>query len=180
MSIQNIRGTALPTGLDPAGDRLNLSVLVSPRLIPNSSASGTLAEFPDFIDWPNTVSKLHFKVEFQGGPAFPTQHLTEPGFPTLDSISWKALFPPSSPVETFGFEDKSRLFVRSYPTKNILGFVEEQYRAFAVAAADHKPTLSELGFDVRGQRGPGLIGQNAIGNQQVQDRLDEQLNAILK
>jgi hypothetical protein len=179
MSIQNIMWTALPNGLNPAGDRLKLSVLVSPRLITNSGASGTLAEFPDFIDWPNTVSKLHFKVEFQGGPAFPTQHLTEPGFPTLDSISWKALFPPSSPVETFGFEDKSPLFVRSYPTKNILGFVEEQYRAFAVAAADHKPTLSELGFDVPGPRGPGLIGQIAIGNQQVQDRLDELLNAML-
>src|SRR5260370_705901 len=180
MSTQTIMWTTLPNGLNPAGDRLKLSVLVSPRLITNSGASGTLAEFPDFVDWPTSVSKLRFKVEFQGGPVFPAQHLTEPGFPKLDSIAWKDLFPPSSPVETFGFEDKSRLFVRSYPTKNILGFVEEQYRAFAVAAADHKPTLSELGFDVRGQRGPGLIGQIAIGNQQVQDRLDEQLNAILK
>src|SRR5260370_4179024 len=105
MSIQNIMWTALPNGLDPAGDRLKLSVLVSPRLITNSAASGTLAEFPDFIDWPTIVSKLHFKVEFQGGPAFPAQHLTEPGFPALDSDLWKALFPPSSPVAPVCFED---------------------------------------------------------------------------
>ena len=180
MSIQNIMWTALPNGLSAAGDHLKLSVLVSPRLITNSGGSGTLAEFPDFIDWPTTVSKLHFRVEFQGGPALPAEHLTEPAFPALDSAAWKALFPGSSPVETFNFEDKSPLFVRSYPTKNILGFVEQQYGAFAVAAADHKPTLSELGFDVRGPRGPGLIGQIAIGNQQVLDRLNEQLNAMLR
>jgi hypothetical protein len=172
--------TALPNGLNPAGDRLKLSILVSPRLITKSGASGTLAEFPDFVDWPATVAKLRFKVEFKGGPAFAAQPLTEPGFPALDSVAWKALFPPGSPVQTFGFEDNSPLFVRSYPTKNVLGFVEEQYKAFAVAAADHKPTLSELGFDVSGPRGPGRIGSLAIGNQALQDRLDEQLHTLLR
>ncbi|HKE34476.1 MAG TPA: hypothetical protein VKB66_04710 [Candidatus Acidoferrum sp.] len=178
MSTQNIMWTALPNGLNAAGDRLKISVLVSPRLITNS-ASGTLAEFPDFLDWPTTVSKLRFKVEFQSGPAFTVQPFTEPGFPGLDSAAWKALFGPNSPVQSFGFEDKSPFFVRSYPTRNVLAFVEEQYRAFAVAAADHKPTLSELGFDVEGKRGPGHIDQIAIGNQQVQDGLDRELNEIL-
>jgi hypothetical protein len=180
MSTQNIMWTALPNGLNPAGDRLKLSVLVSPRLITNSGASGTLAEFPDFIDWPATVAKLRFQVEFQGGPSFTAQPVTEPGFPGLDSAAWKALFPATSPVQSFGFEDKSPLLVRSYPTKNIFGFVEEQYRLFAVSTADHKPTLSELGYDVAGPRGHGLISRIAIGDQQTQDRLDEQLTAILK
>jgi hypothetical protein len=180
MSTQHILWTALPNGLTPAGDHLKVSVLVSPRLITNSGASGTLAEFHDFIDWPATVAGLRFRVEFQGGPSFTAQHVTEAGFPALDSAAWKALFPPRSPVESFGFEDNSALAVRSYPTKNILRFVEQQYRAFAVAAADHKPTLSELGFDVRGPRGPGQIGQLAIGSAQLQNRLDEELDARLK
>ncbi len=180
MSTQNIMWTVLPNGLNPAGDRLKLSILVSPRLITNSGASGTLAEFPNFVDWPVTVSNLRFRVEFQGGPAFPAQHVTEPHFPALDSAAWIALFPPGSPVVSFSFEDNSPFFVRSYPTKNILAFVQEQYRAFAVATADHKPTLSELGFDVRGQRGPGLIDRIAIGNKQLQEHLDAELNAILK
>src|SRR3978361_320084 len=131
MSTQNIMWTALPNGLNAAGDRLKLSILVSPRLITGSGAAGTLAEFPDFVDWPATVAKLRFKVELKGGPAFPAQPLTEAGFPALDSIAWKALFPPGSPVQTFGFEDNSPLFVRSYPTKNVLGFVAQQYKAFA-------------------------------------------------
>jgi hypothetical protein len=180
MSTQNIMWTALPNGLTPAGDHLKLSVLVSPRLITDSGTTGKLAEFPDFLDWPATISKLRFKVEFKAGPAFNSQHFTEPGFPALDSVAWKALFPASSPVQTFGFEDNSPLFVRSYPTKNILAFVEEQYRAFAVANPDRKPTLSELGFDVEGKRGPGLFQQIAIGNQQIQDELDRQLNLLLE
>ena len=154
MSTQNIMWTALPNGLNAAGDRLKLSVLVSPRLITNSGASGTLAEFPDFIDWPATVAKLRFEVEIQGGATFPATPVTEPSFPGLDSLAWKALFTPSSPVVTFAFEDKSPLFVRSYPTKNVLAFVEQQYRAFAVAAADHKPSLSELGSTSQGARVP--------------------------
>jgi len=180
MSTQNIMWTALPNGLNPSGDRLKISVLVSPRLLTNSGASGTLAEFPDFIYWPATIAKLRFQVEFQGGPTFTAQPVVEPGFPVLDSAAWKALFPASSLVQSFGFEDKSPLFVRSYPTKNILAFVEEQYRLFAVVAADHKPTLSELGFDVAGPRGHGLISRIAIGDRGMQDRLDERLNAILR
>ena len=179
MSTQNILWTALPNGLNPAGDHLKVSVLVSPRLVTDSGASGKLAEFHDFIDWPATVATLRFRVEFQGGPAVSANPFTEPGFPALDSAAWKALFPPSSPVESFGFEDKSGLAVRSYPTKNILAFVEQQYRAFAVATADHKPTLSELGFDVRGPRGPGRIHEIAIGNKQLQNRLDIELDARL-
>jgi hypothetical protein len=179
MSVQQIMWTALPNGLNANGDHLKISVLVSPRLTTNSGVSGTLDEFPDFLDWPATVAALRFRVEFQGGPSFTSPPIKPPA-PGFDSAAWKALFPPSSPVVSFAFEDKSGLAVRSYPTKNILAFVEEQYRAFAVAAGDHKPALSELGFDVQGPRGPGRIHQLAIGNKQVQDRLDFLLDAQLK
>src|SRR5215831_12554235 len=135
MSVQQIMWTALPNGLNANGDHLKISVLVSPRLTTNSGASGTLDEFPNFLDWPAIVADLRFRVEFQGGPAFTAQPIKPPA-PGFDSAAWKALFPPSSPVVSFAFEDKSGLAVRSYPTKSILAFVEEQYRAFAVAAAD--------------------------------------------
>ena len=84
MSIQNIMWTTLPNGFTPAGDKLKLSVLVSPRLITNGPA-GTLAEFPDFLDWPTVVSHLTFRVEFQGGPIFPANPVVEPGFPALEA-----------------------------------------------------------------------------------------------
>ena len=91
MSTQNIMWTALPNGLTSAGDKLRLSVLVSPRLITNA-AVGTLAEFPDFLDWPAKVAGLTFTVEFQGGPSVAAGRVTEPGYPALDSPAWKALF----------------------------------------------------------------------------------------
>ena len=67
MSTQNIMWTSLPNGLTVAGDKLRLSVLVSPRLTANAAA-GTLGEFPDFLDWPAKVAGVSFNVEFQGGP----------------------------------------------------------------------------------------------------------------
>src|SRR5262249_20577614 len=97
MSIQNIMWTALPNGLNAAGDRLRVSVLVSPRLITSPAPDGTLREFPDFLDWPRTVAGLRFKVEFQGGPTASASHVTEPGFPALDSPAWTALFDKRTP-----------------------------------------------------------------------------------
>jgi hypothetical protein len=65
MSTQNVMWTALPNGFTAAGNRLRLSVLVSPRLAANT-AVGTLAEFPDFLNWPATAGGLNFTAEFLG------------------------------------------------------------------------------------------------------------------
>src|SRR5258708_4934856 len=116
MSTRSIMWTALPNGLTPAGDRLRLSILVSPRLTANT-AVGTLAEFPDFLDWPATVAKAGFTVEFQGGPTVAATPVTEPGYPALDSAAWKALFHSQIPVISYPFDDRSGLPFRSFPTK---------------------------------------------------------------
>ena len=108
MSTQNIMWTALPNGLTPDGTRLRLSVLVSPRLTADA-ATGTLAEFPDFQDWPAQVAGLTFSVEFTGGPTVSATPVVEPGNPALDSPAWKALFPATFPVRSYAFDDRSAL-----------------------------------------------------------------------
>ena len=65
MSIRNIMWTALPNGFNAAGDKLKLSVLVSPRLVTNGPA-GTLAEFPDFLDWPAVREPSHVQSRIPG------------------------------------------------------------------------------------------------------------------
>ena len=92
MSVQTIMWTALPNGLSAAGDRLRLSVLVSPRLVTDNGTDGTLAQFPSFLDWPAVVAGLRFAVQFQGGPTFEAAPVTQPPYPALDSAAWKALF----------------------------------------------------------------------------------------
>ena len=145
MSTQNIMWTALPNGLTQDGTSLRLSVLVSPRLTANA-ATGTLAEFPDFQDWPATVAGLTFSVEFTGGPTVSATPVVEPGNPALDSPAWKALFPATFPVRSYAFDDRSPLAVRSFPTKKVLSFLTNLYQTVAAQWPPQMPTVDQYGF----------------------------------
>jgi len=176
MSTQNIMWTALPNGLTAAGDRLRLSVLVSPRLVTNTSV-GTLAEFPEFLNWPEMVSGLSFTVEFQGGPTVTANPVTEPGNPALDSAAWTALFDRTIPVNSYVFDDRSDLAVRSFPTKKVLSFLTSVYQTIAVQSAQEKPGLAQLGF---GDNGPGLVPLNQIAIYSDQQAgLEERIDVLL-
>jgi hypothetical protein len=177
MSTENIMWTALPNGFTAAGDGSRLSVLVSPRLITNA-AVGTLTEFPDFLDWPATVSGLTFMVEFQGGPTVPASPVTEPGNPALDSAAWTALFDSTFPVRSYAFDDRFGVPVRSFPTKKVLSFLTNAYQTIAVQSAQQKPNLSQLGFDPTGARGLVSFDQIAVYSDQ-QAGLEREINAIL-
>ena len=170
MSIRNIMWTALPNGLTKAGDRLQLSVLVSPRLITNTGTTGLLNEFPDFLDWPQTVLGLTFKVEIQGGPTFNVT-LPPAAKGALDSPAWVAMFHKDTGVTSYAFDDKSGLNVLSYPTKKVLSFVKQQYQTIAVNSATDKPTLQDLGLADDSRR-KGL-GQIAICLLYTSDAADE-------
>jgi len=176
MSTQNIMWTALPNGVTAAGNQLRLSVLVSPRLVTNA-ATGTLAEFPDFLDWPATVGGLRFTVEFQGGPVVPATPVTEPGNPALDSAAWTALFDRAIPVNSYAFDDRSDLPVRSFPTKKVFSFLTNTYQTIAVQSPQQKPSLAQLGF---GDNGPGLVPLNQIAiYSDEQAGLEERINVLL-
>jgi hypothetical protein len=176
MSTQNIMWTALPNGFTLAGNQLRLSVLVSPRLVTNT-ATGTLDEFPAFLDWPATVAGLSFRVEFQGGPTVPATPVTEPGNPALDSAAWRALFDGTISVNAYAFDDRSDLAVRSFPVKKVFSFLTNAYQTIAVQSAQQKPNLAQLGF-VPGAPGVVPFNQIAIYSDE-QAGLEERLNVLL-
>jgi len=156
MSIQTIMWTALPNGLSVAGDRLQLSVLVSPRLVTDNGTDGTLAQFKSFLDWPAVVTGLRFSVQFQGGPTFEAQPVTEPPYPAPDSAAWTALFHNDTFVRSYEFDDRIGRAVRSFPTKQVLSFVRDQYTFFAVNSPSEKPNVETLGWDPEGAGGAQL------------------------
>jgi len=177
MSTQNIMWTALPNGFTAAGDQLRLSVLVSPRLITNA-AVGTLAEFPEFLNWPETVRALSFTVEFQGGPTVPAMQVVEPGNPALDSTAWMALFDRAFPVNSYAFPDRSDLPVRSFPTKKVFSFLTNVYQTIAVRSAQQKPSLADLGFN---PFVPSLVRLDQIAiYSDEQAGLEDGINRILR
>jgi len=124
MSTRNIMWTALPNGLTSDGKHLVVTVLVSPRLVTDNGIDGTLKQFGDFIDWPNTVGSLKFRVEILGGPSLTATPTVEPGYPALDSAAWRALFDRDSYVKSYAFDDRANAKVRSFPTKQILSFIK--------------------------------------------------------
>src|SRR5262249_40425361 len=148
--------TALPNGFTAAGDKLKLSVLVSPRLIANGP-TGTLAEFPDFLDWPAVVGTLKFRVVFQGGPTITTSPVVELDFSYLDSAAWKALFNSHTPVTSYAFEDKVGVNVRSFPVRKVFSYLKTQYQNIAVTSPAIKPNLQQLGISRDRERHFGAL-----------------------
>jgi hypothetical protein len=168
--------TALPNGLTPTGDRLRLSVLVSPRLVTNGPA-GKLAVFPEFLDWPAVIGNLKFKVEFQGGPGATVTRVALPGFPALDSPAWRALFSEGTPVTSYAYENMVGLNVRSFPTKKVVSFLKQRYQQIAVSSPQSKPGLTALGI---GPNTPGDVGLGQLViDGAMQRRLDFELNGLL-
>jgi hypothetical protein len=117
-------------------------------------------------------------VQFQGGPAFGAQPVVEPPYPALDSAAWNALFHKDTFVRSYQFDDRAGRAVRSFPTKQVLGFVRNQYKFFAVNSPGEKPNIEALGFDPTGARG-GQLGQIVLSPQLVR-QLDGRLDTLLK
>src|SRR4029077_10571306 len=60
---------------------------------------------------------------------------------TPDGDLWKKLFGPQTPVAGFVFKDMSKVNLRSYAVRNVLGFLRKHYGKLAVQAASNHPTL---------------------------------------
>ncbi len=126
--------TALPNGRD--GDRLHLSVHVSPRLT-HPSGAGTLADFPALVSWP--PPDLSFEVVFAGLNPMRGTIVT-----TGDPATWGLLFPPSSPVRSFVPPDRSGIPIHTYPVTKIAQFLQDHYSEVAVDSPETFPAIADL------------------------------------
>lgn len=125
--------TALPNGRD--GDRLHLSVHVSPRLTPASTT--TLADFPALASWP--PADLSVRVVFPGLDPFRGSIVSEP-----DPALWAKLFPSTSTVRAHEFHDYSALPIHTYPITKILAFLQDQYTNAALTSPEFFPAIDDL------------------------------------
>lgn len=142
MAKQKIVWTAVPYGRvseGPFKGCLRVSVVVSPRLTPLTAAEQKLGApgHVEFHDWPKTLSQLKLQLQIAGTPGLlPLAPLS-----VASSELWAALFSADTPVAGFQYQDMSRVNLRSYAVRNVLGFVREHYGRLAVAAAGTHPTL---------------------------------------
>jgi len=139
MAKETILWTLLPYGRSPAegpGEgRWRLSVVVSPRLTPQAAGEQTLASFPEWLDWPATLAGARFAT-WIGSDLVKLVPLSEP-----DSDVWKRLFGEETPVAGFVFKDMSKVNLRSYAVRQVLGFMRRHYGRLAADAGHDRPSL---------------------------------------
>lgn len=134
MATQTIVWTALPNGRDRDG-RLRVSIVASPRLTPQAASEQVLKAFPEWLDWPATLRDVRFLLRVGNQPV-ELKVTSEP-----DSDLWRRLFTEATTVAGFQFRDMSRVNLRSYAVRNVLGMLRTHYGRLAVQSTGTHPTL---------------------------------------
>lgn len=166
MAQQKIVWTALPKGWlrsGPHAGALCVSIVVSPRLTPQTAAEQRLSApgFADFHHWPLTLRDIRLGVRI-AGQLVPVEPLSP-----ADEDLWQALLGPDTPVAGFQFTDASAFNLRSFPVRHVLGAVRQHHGALAQQSAGTHPTL--LPWD---RAHPGLRGMlEDFGTQTRSDAL---------
>lgn len=133
MAKQAIIWTVLPWGR--VEGRWRVSVVVSPRLTPEAANQQVLSAFPEWLDWPKTLEGVRFGLRV-GAQTVGLRPVTQP-----DSALWTSLFLADTPVAGFVFKDMSKVNLRSFPVRNVLGMLRKHYGSLAVQSAGTHPTL---------------------------------------
>ena len=103
-----------------------MNVYLSPRL----SGAATLAEFPDWLDWPGLIKDHGLSVELQcRGNTATVFADTGPLRPDI----WQAIFTPEAIVSPYPRPQYSQRLVVSYPAQDVLTFLTSIYQRAATA-----------------------------------------------
>jgi hypothetical protein len=147
---QQIIWTALPNGLklEGSGQKLRLSVFVSPRLrFDDGRTTGDLDAFPNFLDWPAKLrsGSVTFKVVVDDGanpvPPFDSAVVTNPA---PDSSLWTALFRKTTLVRSHEFEGVPPQPIGSYPASQLASHVSDGYQTLGAKSPYTVPDRNDL------------------------------------
>src|SRR5579871_2928739 len=150
MARQSFVRTALPNGYTADRRSLRLSVLLSPRLNPESDPQ-RLDSFPEWLDWPKTLRQAQFTVTCNGasvtvaGDGSGSANVVDGRLGVADSVTWGALFTPALFVRPYQFQDLSGHSVRSYDASAVADLVQGLYTELAGGTEDNLPPIRNFG-----------------------------------
>ncbi|HEY0928503.1 MAG TPA: hypothetical protein VGE27_01185 [Gemmatimonas sp.] len=143
MPKQSLIWTALPNGVTADGSGLRISVLVSPRLQPESAAP-VLSSFADFVDWPDTLRRAKVSLTI-GDTAIPiTDKHVDSGIGVADSAVWRALFPAATHVKSHTFNHHKNTRVLSFDAVALHDVIRKVYGSLTATAGEDLPSIGEL------------------------------------
>jgi len=136
---ERILYTGLPNGVTHSArgePLLRLTVLITPRLYADGDSN--LSQW-DFLHWPQQLAGIQFSVTFTGGGATETLAArNDPKGITADETLWEALFPGSTYVRPYAFDDFSPNFVISHQAAYIMQYLESTYKQVAYQVTAHE------------------------------------------
>lgn len=138
--------STLPRGVRDG--KLQFSLHAAPSLNPAAGDETTLADFPDFVDWPASVRAMSFEVRHGGSTDVLAGEVTSEA---PDSGLWVALVPAATTqVRRVEFEDLSDRPLYTNGTGSFAAFLRERYRDLHVAThrngdERHPPVTEVLG-----------------------------------
>lgn len=145
---QSVQWILLPAGLTPEG-QLAASVFVAPRLQPSETA--TLADFPDFADWPAVLAGLELKIVRPDGVSEAPLAMSV----AASRPRWAALFAATTTVRRFAFADLADRPLVSYPVDEVLAHLRSRWADLAYRARDELPVTNPHASPIGGPpRGP--------------------------
>ncbi|MBA1242426.1 hypothetical protein [Pseudomonas japonica] len=150
MARQSLVCTALPNGYSTDGQWLRLSLLISPRLDAQAAPARLASFFPDWEDWPHTLSGARINVTCQGttvsmaADGSGTEDRLDPTLGLADSAVWRALFTADTFVRSYVFQDLSGHEVRSFDSVGLMERVQGLYRDLAGSTGDALPRVSDF------------------------------------
>jgi hypothetical protein len=128
MASQTMIFVALPNGLGTK-DTLKLSLYLTPRL----DNGGTLADFPDILNWPQQIVAKGLKFQIACG----TKNVTVAADTTaLRPDIWETIFTSNTFVEAYNFTDYTKQLIVSYPSRQALSFLKFASQFFATSRSN--------------------------------------------
>ncbi|MGO8701999.1 MAG: hypothetical protein ACLQVY_30315 [Limisphaerales bacterium] len=124
---QTLIFVALPNGTAGSGN-LKLSIYLTPRL--EGGATQTLADFPDFLNWPQSIQAKGLKFQIACGSKTSTVSATAA---VLRPDICQAIFTRETYVEPYAFPGFSGRLIVSYPVRQIHDTVKSIYQYFNFA-----------------------------------------------
>ncbi|MCU1574739.1 MAG: hypothetical protein JWO93_2821 [Micrococcaceae bacterium] len=132
---QTVQWILLPGGLTADG-QLAASVFIAPRLRPDGQA--TLADFPDFADWPQTLAGLDLRIVRPDGETEAPLTVAM----SAESAYWTSIFTSDTAVRPFRFDDLADRPLISYPVAEVLAHLRNRWATLAFQARDDLPITS--------------------------------------
>lgn len=134
MPVQSLIWTALPNGVSADGRALRISLLLSPRLEPES-APPSLSSFADFEDWPDTLRRSQITVTIGDTAIALTADHVDASIGVADSAVWRALLPTTTRVQSYKMTDHTDTRVLSFDAVALHDAIRKVYGSLTVTPA---------------------------------------------